>query len=539
MDTATVNALSPEFLLGALFVTVYAVERFNTPHTNRALTTAGRYYAAVSVYLGTSLLFYWVFTRYPQFLLHIKPAEAAGTGVITPQQHKEPVVEVAMLLSVLLSRIPVLSHLDKKLRTFLQNLAEIPMEAIRLGKLIRRSHFNPTDELRETILAELLACGIDDKDVVFDSGNDPRSNNPHALWVRITALKIGLVSWESQRGFAGFIQHRTEEYKTLLTRYKKIMEVAKNYFSLLRTAHNGDADEPLSDAVSKFQANFVDQADALAKDISLFMACGVLRCQFTHGTRSQALRVMGFEPPPDATRSGLSVNRVLTLFVILVPLLLINFIIVLQHDTHRQALLIMVSMIGATHMTAVVCAIYPKGRWAFFQRGEDGARPVAGYLISGLVAVALAVPVNVAFKTLIFLNQATGDSSVLALAWSNFAGHSYPWMLLTFVSSVTTAFMVDNRPDRRIPPRYLRWLEAIGQAIAFMLGASLVLWWLGDLRPEGRLPDMFGVLCNAAITGIVLGALVPSWYRQAVSRKSAHAAHDIADGASNPQAAGA
>lgn len=524
MDTSIVNAADPEFLLGALFVAVYAMERFNTPQTNRASTTAGRYYAAASAYLGVSLLFYWLFTRYPQ-LIDMKSAEAAPTNGLSNQQQRPPAVEVAMLLSVLLSKIPMLAHLDSKLRAFLQDLAEIPMEAIRVSKLIGRSRFNPSQEAREMIHSELLSCGIDGEDIVFDTSDDRRAYSPHALWVRITALKLGIESWESQRGFAGFVQRRREEYKTLATRYKQITEVAKNCFSLLRAAHNGDAEKPLTDAVSKFRANFVDQAEELAKDLSLFMACGVLKCQFTCGTRRQAIKAMGFEPPPEMTHSGLSVNRVLTLFVILVLLLLISFIPFQNHHAGHQCLLIMVTMIGTIYMAAVVCAIYPKGRWEFFRRGEDGARPMASYLLSGLAAVALAIPINLAFKTLIFWSQATDDSSPLELAWTNFVGRSYPWMLMAFTGTATTAFMADNRPSLHLPQRYLCWLEAIGQAMASILTASLVLWWLGDIRPEGAFPGTslcldlttFFVLSNAAIIGIVLGSLVPSWYRRAMS----------------------
>jgi hypothetical protein len=294
--------------------------------------------------------------------------------------------------------------------------------------------------------------------------------------------------------------------------------VAKNCFSLLRAAQNGDAEKPLSDAVSKFRANFVDQAEELAKDLSLFMACGVLQCQFTHGTRCQAIKAMGFEPPPEITYSGLSVNRVLTLFVILVPLLLISFILFQPHQAGHQCLLIIVTMIGTIYMATVVCAIYPKGRWGFFRRGENGACPMAGYLTSGLAAVALAIPIDLAFKTLIFLDEATGITSALALAWAHLIRHSYPWMLMIFTSTATTAFMADNRPSLRLSPRHLRWLEGAGQAIVSVLSASLVLWWL-EFPETFFCVDLntFFVLSNAAIIGIVLGSLVPSWYRRAMS----------------------
>lgn len=537
MDIPIVSALSLEFLLGAVIVGVYAWERFNTPPTNRASTTAGRYHTSALAYLGVSLLSYWLFTRYPQLLVYVKPAEGAPIDLPSDQTQTSSAVVVAMLLSALLPKIPVLAHLDCKLRAFLQDLAEIPMEAIRLSKLIRRARFNPYEQAREAIRSGLLSRGFDVEDIVFDTGDDRRAHSPHALWVRVTALKLGIESWEDQRGFAGFIQRRREEYKALERRYEQITEVAKNCFSLLRAAHAGDACAPLADAVGKFRANFVDQAEELAKDLSLFAAHGVLQCQLTHGTRCQALKAMGFEPPPppETTPSGLSVNRVLTLFVILVPLLLINFIIFQPHDTGRQGRLVMVTMIGTIDTLAVVCALYPKGQWEFFRRGEDSTRPMAGYVISGLAAVALAIPINLAFKTLILLGETTGDTWALALAWNHFVERSYPWMLMAFTSAVTTAFMADNQPSRRLSARHLRWLEGIGQAVVSILAAILVLWWLRDIRPEGDLPNTFGVLRNAVIAGFVLGFLVPSWYRRATSRRSDSAASDSADSPYEPE----
>ena len=167
----------------------------------------------------------------------------------------------------------------------------------------------------------------------------------------------------------------------------------------------------------------------------------------------------------------------MSLFSILVMLLLVNFI-AFSNDGDRQSLLIKATMVAMIFVVTVVSATFPKGRWALFRRDAEGTRPMAGYLLSGLVAVTLAIPISVGFNSLIFLgkdkaasqhSQTTEDPtavvageiikdtlqinhnmtkeaqvSAITRAWKKFISYSYPWLLMTFVSTVLTAFMVQQ-----------------------------------------------------------------------------------------------
>lgn len=561
MEMQILWASGGKLLLGGIFVAVYALERFNTPKTNRSSTTAARYYAAALSYLGISLLIYWGLAQSPQLLDDLKQfIDIPLPEGADPEAPREPVVEVAMLLSVLLCKIPILAQLDYKLRTFLQNLAEIPMEAIRFGRLIAKARFNPSAEMQEAIRIQLLDRKIAEQDIQFDTTNEATLHTPQALWVRITALKQGIDSWSTRRGYSGFLQQRNKEHVSLDARYSQLTDLAKNYFSLLDSTDNDNMDNPLNKAVEDFRRNYIEQANSLADDLSQFVASGVLQCELTHGNRIQTIQEIGFEMPQEANNNSLSINRVLTLLSILVMLLLVNFI-AFAHNSDRQSLLIKAAMIGTIFMVSVVCATFPKGRWAFFRRGADGTRPTAGYLLSGLLAIALAIPVSLGFNSLIFLGKETNanphsqtavDStaitpnepigqtvqnndnvtdkpSAIARAWEKFSTYSYPWLFMAFASTVLTAFMVDNRPSRRFPATKLRWLEAFGQGIGSLLAVSLVLWWLADLRPIGGSWEIGVVLLRSFMIGGVIGALVPSWYRKAMSVQPAPAKIAIAD----------
>ena len=70
-------SFDPGMLLGGLLIFIYATERFNTPRTIRASTTAGRYYSAATIYLLIYLVTFFLFSKYPHLLkLLISDTEA-------------------------------------------------------------------------------------------------------------------------------------------------------------------------------------------------------------------------------------------------------------------------------------------------------------------------------------------------------------------------------------------------------------------------------------------------------------------------------
>lgn len=509
------------FLLGALFVAVYALDRFNTPQSNRASTTAGRYYSAALAYALIAVSFYYFFAQYPHLLALLNLGNGAEHLEALDEEDVSPVL-VAMLLSVLLGKIPVLAQLDAKLRVFLQSLAEIPLEALRLGRRIQRARFNPNTEVRRAVFTELNARGFDAEDIRFEP-----AAGAQARWCRLTALMLGLRHWESQRGFIGFVHERQDEIKTLRERYEQLGEVAKNCFSLSQQAQAMTHDSTLNDAALKLRNTFLSQTDALSNDLSALIAQGVLRCQLTHGTRCQAVKRMGFEPPDDERVSGISINHFLTLLAILVPMLLVNFILFRRAGGGPDMAVALAVQIGTTYMLAVYCAVAPK-RWTLLKAPVSGHRPVAAYFVSGFMAVAAAIPIQLLFKALALSKSEDGLLLILSMVWERFTTQGYPWLVMAFVTAFVTAFLCDNRPSKRFGPRTLRAIEAIAQSVATALAALLVLWWLGvDPGTEPR--RWIRILTVSALIGMLLGALVPAWYRDALGRSRGHNAPNPRD----------
>ena len=115
----------PGLVLGALLIFIYATERFNTPRTIRASTTAGRYYSAATIYLLIYLLTFYVFSKYPH-LLKVLINDADVQKQMSAMDSSNTPIFVAMIFSLLVPKVPLISELDNRLRIFLHRLASIP-----------------------------------------------------------------------------------------------------------------------------------------------------------------------------------------------------------------------------------------------------------------------------------------------------------------------------------------------------------------------------------------------------------------------------
>jgi hypothetical protein len=231
---------------------------------------------------------------------------------------------------------------------------------------------------------------------------------------------------------------------------------------------------------------------------------------------------MGFQQPKEEPDRALSINQVLTLTGILLLLLLINFVFV-SPDTWegREETLLMVTMIVSIYSVAVMCAVYPKESWRLFQKKRKNFFPVAGYMLSGIAAVVISIPISLIFKTLIYSKGDPNLTQAVRTAWDQFLRVSYPWMFMAFATAIITAFIIDFEPLRGLPGKWHRWLEAAMQAAATVLASCLVLWWLeGIAKYGGRVvPPWPRVLITTAIVGFALGFIVPTWYRRAQMAK--------------------
>ncbi len=507
-----------ELVIGAVFVIIHTYSHFNSPQSNRASTTALRYHTAAFTYCLIYLCFYYSFTKYPSLLGPLAIDQVGGSAEMLKAVRDLPAALVAALVfTVLLDRIPLLSVADAWLRNRLQRYAEIPNEARRLAKQMLKAGFSVTAAEREQIKENLLGAGFKETDILFDESSDPRY-----LWTKISVLMAKLEGWGEDRKYSGYLFENASAFQALENRYERLARSAKTCFQFARETQPAGGEVGADLAIAECQRNFVEQARALLMSQCDFISQGVLSCQLTESARCRALTALGFDIRPNAQPQGLIANQLAALLLLLMLALMLNLALFGARIGGTEKTLMMITMIATLYVVSVACAVCLKGRWAFTLRGADGARPVLSYLAAGVAAVAVAAPVSIGFRIMIGLS-ADGAQALIpaaAAAVTVFAGKAYPWMLTAFVTAVTVSFLLDDKPVYGLSWRQMRWLEGALLSAANLLAAYVVTLWLTDIG--GHAPPIEAVLPRAALIGFLIGFVIPTWYRNApIARETA------------------
>lgn len=510
-----------DLYLGAVFVIIHAYDRFNTPCTNRASTTAARYHITAVIYFFIYLLIYYILTKY-QYLLDA--ISVSGEPDIISDAKKtlqeQPRLLAALLLTVLLPKIPMLSSIDNWLRGQLYEHAAIPHEARRLSRELHNTEFNVPQDVRNKIQGALVDDGFEPTDIVFD-----KNSQPQYLWNKIAVLVAHMESkWESDSKFAGYLNAEPykSNYKQLKDKYKHLSDKAKKCFRLHQEIPIEGEDQQFRNAINECTTNFKEQGRELFKGLCDFISQGVLKCQLTHTARWDALNAIGFETPnTDDGRERLTIDQVLMLFSILITVLILNITLFGSqfgsqfgsHSGEYGKKIFIYLKIATLHTIAVVCVVYLKNKWKFTLRNANDTRPMLFYLVAGLAAVIIAIPINLIFNFIFYFTNLKDAASAFNEAWIGFSTR-YQFMLLTFITAFGTAINIDNRPFWKITSSMLRWMEGVIQAL-FNLSMAYIVYLLLDNKQM----DMHRFLLTGALIGFIIGFVVPHWYRIAPLRQ--------------------
>lgn len=501
----------PGLILGALLIVIYATERFNTPRTNRASTTAGRYYSAAAIYLLIYLLTFYVFSKYPQMLKvliddsEVQQRLALANGSNTP-------VLVAMIFSLLVPKIPLVSELDLRLRMFLHRLASIPYEAIRMSKEVQGMHYEIPASLTPELLHEMEERNFP---VQADS---PESADPIVRnWMNIAALILQLRHWERMHPFAAFMQERSGQLQRIHERYHRLCASATSAYDLCRQARSQPDVPALQEAATRFSRNLRADEKSLYAEICDFISQAILINCFRLHSRRNTLHALGFQPLETENDEGLSVHQGVILAGMLLMLLLTSFIVFSQSMLDIEEILLRAAMIVSIYSAAVFFVVYPKEKWQFFQYTGGRFYPVASYLVSGLLAMPACMVINIFFQTLIKVSapENQGWGHAIEAAFIRYWTFSYPWMTLACVTSIALAFLIDWQLPLRLGQRARNFCKAGLMMVVLMASTWLVHEWLVQLYlTNGKIfhVSLGSLLRNAAIIGFVLGYFVPAWF---------------------------
>lgn len=505
-----------ELLFGAVLILVYAIERFNTPKAIRASTTAGRYFSAAIIYPLIYLATFYVIATNEQLLgLVLMLVDATGSESTQLHELESTAVVAALLLSLLVPKLPVISDIDTKLRAFLHRLAAIPYEAIRLSQEIQHSRYEVPPAVNESVLAELEEQGIE-----MDSG-DPVIRK----WIELVSLMVQLREWTASRQFAFFFLERSNEFERMHERYVRLTKIAVNAIALTKQAKSQPEVGALQQASTAFRRDLRSEQRALLSEICDFISHGVLRTCFRNDSRHKTLHLMGFIDVRKDSGLGFSLNQAVVLFGLLLVLVLSNFILFnfqfRAPTPDVQGELLRVVMIVSIYSASVICAVVPKHRWRLLQLEENGSYPFFGYMISGGMAILASAAISLFFNSMIYISSGQSLPDAFASAASRFA-YSHPWLTVAFVAAASTAFLIDWRRPAWLSGFPGRVVEGLSQAVLLMATGALVYWWILGLSNDpaftGRVPELTTVIPTMAVVGFTIGFLVPTWYRASLGR---------------------
>jgi hypothetical protein len=520
------QALNLDYLIGGVFVIMYAASRFNTPATNRSTTTWVRYHVAATMYLGIGLLLFALLAAYQPFqtaVRHMLPVlglEHDASEVVT---RLSPPLLAALFLTVLLPKVPYLSDVDAWIRQRLQHMAAIPFEARRVSAELRRAAFTVPDSVRSRVSEELLADDFRKEDLLFEE-----SAAAQHLWTKIVVLMRHLDGLEADHRFAAFMVGYTAELASIRDTYAMLVPKARKCFRLTRELPPDQDTERsrVPDAVREYRDEFAEQARELLRTIYDFLGRGVLQSRHSYHARCELLRSLGFDV--QISKPPMTLNQHVILFVVLHAVLILGFTVgeLVAYETRSgfTDVFMRALRIAVLYNVAIVCAVYRPQHLALARRDDRGFRPVAWYLLIGALAVVIVLPLNVTIKALWnpglikALVGFEGMSRATALTVLKDVGtdvaQKFPWLFMTFLTAAGTAYLVDDRPGPRLTAARLRWVEGGALATVAALGAVVVWYWLAQ---TGGLPTHMQFewhVARAWLLGFAIGFLIPTWSRE-------------------------
>jgi hypothetical protein len=491
-----------DVIIGAIFVVISAAGRFNTPLTNRSSTTALRYYMAFFCYLLVGLGLYFGLLSFRPLLSNLKQ-EAGFFGGLAKDFSPAPLV--ALLLTVLLPKVPLLADGDAWIRERLQRMGSIPHEARRLATELHKSRFSLSPRLREEVTTRLTNEGFQTDDLLFEE-----SPGLKHIWTKTSALMIQIEEWENDRKFTGFIDQFASDFNLLKERYRWLRPKVRNYFRLLRENAPGGGSRS-DDILLQVQADLTEQSTEILHGLYNFISRGLLQCGVTYTARATSLATLGFDLHTVRLKPKLTLNHMMALFGVVGFIVLTVFITLGSPGARFEELLARMVMISVLYSAAVVCAVYPKERWTLARKDPRNFRPVAFYFVAGGLAAMVSLGISFLFNVAIFRS--------LSWAW----GHlllTYPWSLCSFSTAFAVAWMTDDEATTLIPRDRLRWIEGLAGAVVLMFTVLIVFPCLDQLalKHETALAHRSSLsvaLIMSCAIGFVIGYLIPTWYREA------------------------
>lgn len=492
---------SLEYVVGGVFVALYAFERINTPKISLENTTPQRYWSMVAAYAFASVVLYFTLAM----SLGMVGLETLKQFEILPGAINEtsPPVLMALLLTVLMSKIPGLSKIDEAVRREFRQRASMSRIAGNVSHLLERSPLQLQPAQETAIVAALKEQGIGADDIVFvDNGS------PQYAWTRISVLLTTLRRWRHEPEYDDFVNAFHPEWEGLIEEAERCEGKAIRCFRLAKVP--GD-DAALSSALKDCSRHYSKQLDDLLKRISDFMGRGVAHvCGHRPERLRQALVAVGLDIHSDV---GYTVHQIAFVIMaalgvsVLVPLL----ITLLTGQDYGVGSYVF--KVAAGYTIAALVALHLHYHYGRPVHGS-AVRPWGRYLAAGVVTSLITVPLVLIFDTLIRYDVAS--------VFQRFVDYGYVYQLRPLALAILLAYLIDTRVAAE-QLRAQQWKETAATAacMAVVSGAIvLLLEGIAQAHPayQVRVPVASTMILSAAVLGAMIGYWLPTSTRRVAER---------------------
>lgn len=524
-----------EWLAGALFIGFYAYKRYNTSRytgivENRSSTTFVRFAGFFGLYLLILFLIYWFLGSFvqtaPDVFARLWPLLTGTAQPMPPELAGEAVTRLtgpivsALMLTTLLPSLPLLKSFDRWLLEKFWDLGHIPTYVFRQADKLRRAPltFSPAD--RNRIIGNAEKFGIPAEGFVFEE-----SSSVEHRWIRLCHLMLHLEAWQGAAGpkYARFVQANDAEFEELRLEFANISRHLSSYAQRRAKAQASNQAEIL-EVLEDLRRPLLDSVRVHYFTVCKFVARGVFASELTEKARRNTLARMGFEQDAVLT-TILTPSQALTL-VGWIAVAFFSISALEAYIKHSGGIRLGPILFGSlimttTYGTAVIAALFPKSVWRFADIEQAGVRSFGAYLLSALFAVLFGliaiVSIRYTFNAAVGLSPEQNIDRVLGSV-----GWSYPYLLQSAAIAFATAFLADTfRSHPAVPQLWHRWVDVAVLGLAMLIATAIVFCWMEGIGPfegtrdpqfRGRTDPLLFVI-KGTVVGIVIGWLVPGWYR--------------------------
>ena len=229
-----------EFIVGGLFVSIYAFSRFSSTIVDTHLPANTRY-------------------------------------------------TVALIMTEALPRIKKLGYADRQLRILFQRLASLSSIAQNLSSKFLKEPFNLHESHLKDIEKSFKEWGFDDKDIQIEV-----SNRPQHIWTRISLLWISMNKWENAKEYQSFLNSHAQEKDRLKDEFESLSVKAKYCFKL---SYAAEKDPEMRRALRDCTRHYMVQLKRHLQKLADFMSRGLLTVK-KNNSRVSAIRCLSTPPYP-------------------------------------------------------------------------------------------------------------------------------------------------------------------------------------------------------------------------------------------------